>query len=94
MFKVLDLPIEKIIVKTDNFKQSSLSKKERENIYLKLKIIDGEKISNKNVLLVDDVMTTGSSVKSCIKLLSKFNPKSIKILIMSKNRRTMSNFLG
>jgi ComF family protein len=40
-----------------------------------------ESIENKNVLLIDDLMTTGSTVKECAKVLAKYKPKSISVLV-------------
>ena len=36
------------------------------------------------VLIVDDVYTSGSTINAMIKLVKKAHPKSIKILILSK----------
>ena len=36
------------------------------------------------VLIVDDVMTTGSTLKAMVSLIQKGHPKCIKLLVMSK----------
>lgn len=84
MFGVLNLPFIDILKKEENIKQSSLSRKERwenrENI-----VYNGEKIkAGLKILIVDDVMTTGATLTSSLRIVKKFNPKKIKILIMSK----------
>lgn len=43
--------------------------------------ISGEKIENKNIVLVDDLMTTGSTLLACAKILMKYNPKSIQAVV-------------
>ena len=43
-----------------------------------------KKITNKPVLLVDDVCTTGSTLKACIRLLKQHGVKKIQVLVMSK----------
>jgi ComF family protein len=39
-----------------------------------------EKIENKNVLLVDDIITTGSTLIKCMEVLEKYGCKTCKIL--------------
>ena len=85
MFKPLNLPIKQCIHKTKDIKQSDLSSSEREKIrdYL---VIDHIDFSKKKVLIVDDVYTTGSTVKAMIDLIKTKNPKKIKVLVMSKTK--------
>ena len=84
VFAELKLPIYPCLKKKYNFKQSDLSKREREKIINKLFIEKGELVKNKKVLLVDDVITTGSSLKAGINLLKKYFPKKIELLILCK----------
>ncbi len=81
---------EKILIKQkDNKMQSMLSFKERrENVkdafkvdekYLKL-------VNNKKIILLDDIYTTGFTVKECIKELLKLRPKKIDVLVISKGK--------
>ena len=83
-FKCLDLPSIDIIEKIDEYKQSDQHHKDRINIKYHLKVSDIEKIQNKKILLVDDVMTTGSTLKACIALLRRGKPKKIEILTLAK----------
>jgi predicted amidophosphoribosyltransferase len=41
-------------------------------------------------LIVDDVYTTGSSVKAAISLIKKYNPKEIRVLTVAKNIEKLS----
>lgn len=41
-------------------------------------------IKDKNMLLIDDVMTTGATLKSCTKTLLKAGVKSVKILTLAR----------
>ena len=84
IFSFLKKKYIKCIHKIDEVKQSDLSAKERHNIYKHLAIENGEQICGKKILVVDDVLTTGSTIKAMIKLIEKYNPKSIKILVVSK----------
>ncbi len=79
-----------ILIKIKNTKSQSLLD---ENLR-SLNVIDAfslrneKKLENKNILLLDDVITTGSTVAECIKTIkSNSNPQSIKVLCvaMTKN---------
>lgn len=87
IFKLLNLNHINVLRKKFAFKQSDLPKKEREKIIDKLEVIDGFKIKDKKILLVDDVLTTGSSIKSAIRLITKYHPKDIKVLVLAHNCR-------
>lgn len=83
MFKNINLKINKCIHKTKQIKQADLTTKEREKISSYL-TIDNVDLRRKKILLVDDVYTTGSTIKAMIKLVKERGAKKIKILLMSK----------
>ena len=83
MFKILKLKMIKCIHKTGKVKQADLTTKEREKIGKHLTIDDID-LSDKKILLVDDVFTTGSTIKSMIKLVQEKGAKKVKVLVMSK----------
>lgn len=85
IYKCLHLEMNKCIHKTMDFKQSDYHKDEREKVDKKL-CIDDVNLCNKKVLIVDDVCTTGSTIKAMIKLLNSKNPKQIKVLILSHTK--------
>lgn len=93
IYKNLNLPIYPIIKKKEDFKQSDLVKTEREKIINKLCIDEKINLKGKKILLVDDIITTGSSLKACIKLLKSKNPRIIKCLVICKKCRNSENFL-
>ena len=86
IFSFLKLPIEKAIVKTEHFKQADHNRNERKEIGKYLELVEGVNLTGKKVLVVDDVYTTGSTMKAAIKLVEKLHPKDIKIMVMSKTK--------
>ena len=86
IFKWLNLPFLKLFVKDKDFKQSSLNKKERENAVNNIVLKSEEDISNKKILLVDDIITTGSTIKRMIELIKERHPKSLKVLTISYSK--------
>lgn len=67
-------------------KQSSLSKEERQlsNHYFYISSENYKKIKSKEVVLVDDVYTTGSTLHHAIKKIELAKPKSIKTFSLSR----------
>ena len=84
IFKVLNLNVLSLIKKKTNYKQSDLNKEERNKVINKLEITNVEKIHNKKVLFVDDISTTGSTLKACLTLLKRGRPKRLHFLIIAK----------
>ena len=86
--EIKDIKLEKnIIIKTKNIvAQSTLNKEERENnIKDVYKIKNAEKISNKKILLLDDIYTTGSTVNECSKILKEAGCKEIGVMTIAKD---------
>ena len=75
------------LVKIKNIiEQSKLNKEDRiQNIQGVYKLKNKQLIENKNILLIDDIYTTGSTVNECSKILKQGNPKKIGILVLAKD---------
>ena len=76
-----------ILIKQENNKpQSTLNRKMREeNVKDVYKIKNIEKIINKKIILFDDIYTTGSTAKECIRILKKEGAKKVDILTIAKD---------
>ncbi len=83
IFSTLKLPMLRCVYKTKDVKQADLNAKERKEVSKILKI-DDVNLSKKRILIVDDVYTTGSTIRSMINLVKTKNPKEIQVLVMSK----------
>ena len=86
--KLTDLELmNNCLVKTKNIiEQSKLNKEDRtQNIQGVYKLKNKQLIENKNILLIDDIYTTGSTVNECSKILKQGNPKKIGILVLAKD---------
>ncbi|MCB9497997.1 MAG: ComF family protein [Erysipelotrichaceae bacterium] len=84
IFRPLNLPFLPIVEKTAPYKQADHNKEQRKEINLYLKLNTNKKLYGKKILIVDDVFTTGSTVKAIIKLVKGLKPKKIEVLVMSK----------
>ncbi|EGT3615298.1 ComF family protein [Clostridium perfringens] len=81
--KKLDVKAIETLKKKNKIKeQKSLSREEREkNVKDAFKLKNYKGLEGKNILLLDDVMTTGATLKSCIRELKKI--KDIKIFLLT-----------
>ena len=71
----------------ENKRQSTLNEKERiENVKNVYKIQNTEKIKNRDILLIDDIYTTGNTVKQCVKELKKAKVHRIDVFVIAKTR--------
>ena len=65
-------------------KQENKSLEERnKNVKDAFKITDTNKVKNKTILLIDDVLTTGATVNNCTKTLKKAGAKAVFVLTIA-----------
>lgn len=83
----LNIPVSNCIKKVKNTKeQKTLSKEERlKNVIDAFDISDKKSISGKDIILIDDVITTGATLKECEKILRKYGANKIIILTIAKS---------
>ena len=86
VFKMIGLDVLQIIEKTEHFKQAEKSAKERQSIKKYLQLNNEKSLKKDRVLIVDDIYTTGSTMKAAINLVEKLNPKEIKVLVLAKTK--------
>ena len=84
---ILDIPVIDCLVKVKETKeQKLLGKEERmKNILDAFEIKNKEKIFKKNILLIDDVYTTGATINECKKNIEKCNINKIYLLTIAKS---------
>jgi competence protein ComFC len=75
------------IIKTKKLKktQSQLNKQERvKNISDSFEVIQEENIYNKHIIIVDDIYTTGATIKEVIKTVYPYKPLSITVFVIAR----------
>ena len=84
---ILDIPVIDCLVKVKETKeQKLLGKEERmKNILDAFEIKNKEKLFRKNILLIDDVYTTGATINECKKSIEKCNINKIYLLTIAKS---------
>ena len=87
IYKASGLKMEPVIHKIKSHKQSENNSKKRKSIKSILSIDEKCELKGKKILLVDDIMTTGSTLLSCIELLRSKIPKKIEILVIAKTKK-------
>ena len=89
--KILGLEIVKCVKKTKEYKQSEQNYNERRNIQKYIKIDKTMIKDDDPILIVDDVATSLSTIKTIIHLLATNNDK--KVLVLASNCRFMGDEL-
>lgn len=69
-----------------NTAQSTIkdSKQRAANVIGAYKVVDAEKVKGKYILLVDDVVTTGSTVSECARILKKSGAKAVYCVTLAR----------
>ncbi len=86
--KIYNIPfVNNLLIRRKNtVSQFKLSREERlANVEDAFEIKDGFEIKNKNVLIIDDVCTTGETINQCAKVLIKAKAKKVKALVVARD---------
>lgn len=78
------------ILKTQSYKQSAQPYEKRGEVAQVLTITHGEALTHQKVLLFDDVITSGATMRACLCLLKPFSPSAIEILVLASH--SVDNF--
>ena len=81
------LPVSFSLLKRRKFTltQTGLNKKERgKNIKGAFAVLDRQKVSGKNIILIDDVYTTGATINECAKVLLKAGAEQVAVLTLAR----------
>ncbi len=79
------LCLDSVLIKTkDSLHQADLGYSDRQkNILNSFKVENKKQIAGKNVLIIDDVLTTGATTSACAEVLKKANAKNVYVLTVA-----------
>ena len=83
IFESLGKKIVPLIEKTEEVKQADLTKEQRQNVASHLRLTHKPDLTGKKVLFVDDVYTTGATMRACVSLIRSLKPKHVEALVLS-----------
>ncbi len=68
-----------------NYSQAGLNREQRmETKKNTITLLTKEQVKNQTILLIDDVMTTGNTLRNCAKVLQQGSPKEVFVLTFCK----------
>jgi len=85
--KFLHFPIVNLLIrKKETLAQAQLesSGKRYQNVRGAFQVVNRKHLNNKNVILVDDVVTSGSTVKEVVRVLKEAGAKKVYVLALAK----------
>lgn len=91
IFSSLSLKFVNVLEKIQNTKFRDHETTKAEDTKYVLQVNNVSKLEGKNVLLVDDVYVTGTTIKTCIDLIKQCDPKTIKVLVIAKSKDAKQN---
>lgn len=83
--KLLDKPFKNFLVKSHQEKQSKKGRTERLKERNSFSILDSKSIKGKHILLVDDIYTTGTTIRNCAQLLMNAGAASCSSLTLARS---------
>lgn len=75
------------LYKKEHYKQSQLTYQDRKLVIQKMGIHNGDMLRNQKVLILDDVITSSSTLNACLSLVLEYKPKSVELLVLSTRKQ-------
>lgn len=72
------------LYKSSSYKQTSQA--DRSQVSKVIKIKDGNLLFNRDIIIFDDVITSGNTIMTCAKLIESYHPRSIVLMVMASNQ--------
>ena len=85
IFRITDIPIIDVLSKENGKEQKKRNALERKESASLFHIHDGGRLNGRKILLCDDVITTGTSLRACISLIETYRPKKLEILVLLRD---------
>ena len=85
------IPLTKTLSRIKNTQAQSkitVQNKRKDNLKNAFKLSKNVKISGKNILLIDDIYTSGATMHECAKVLKKHGAKKVYGLVIAKKHKT------
>jgi competence protein ComFC len=82
--KLQHLPLLSALARTTHVTQKGADKKTRKKQLVGAFRVDSGKVLGKNILLVDDVVTTGATLEECTKLLYAAGAKRVTAVVIAR----------
>lgn len=84
IYRWLGLEIREVLSKTTTINQKDKKYRKKKEIIGTLALEKDHHLENKKILIVDDIYTSGSTIKAMIKALEKCKPKKMEVLVIAK----------
>jgi ComF family protein len=85
--KSRQIPVNFSLLKRNKFTltQTGSNKKERQqNVRRAFEVIDKNKIAGENIIIIDDVYTTGATANECAKILMRAGARNVTVLTLAR----------
>ena len=74
------------LYKKEKYKQSDLRYQDRKKMKEKIGIKNGKQLKGKKILIIDDVITSGNTLLTCLSLVLLQKPQCVELLVLSTKK--------